>query len=80
LFRYPEGFMPEGSHLYCDVSLPVLDAELLALGRWIAGYYCAPLGEMLRGMLERRPPSAAYAKRAVEFANEACQSAEALMR
>ena len=72
--------MPEGSHLYCDVSLPVLDAELLALGRWIAGYYCAPLGEVLRGMLERRPPSAACAKRAVEFANEACQSAEALMR
>ena len=26
-------------------------AELLALGRWIAGYYCAPLGEVLRGML-----------------------------
>ena len=30
---------------------PVLDPELLALGRWIAGYYCAPLGEVLRGML-----------------------------
>lgn len=30
---------------------PVLDAELLQLGRWIAGYYCAPLGEVLRGML-----------------------------
>jgi primosomal protein N' (replication factor Y) len=30
---------------------PVLDDELLALGRWIAGYYCAPLGEVLRGML-----------------------------
>src|SRR5580658_8544291 len=30
---------------------PVLDSELLALGRWIAGYYCAPLGEVLRGML-----------------------------
>jgi len=30
---------------------PVLDAELLALGRWIANYYCAPLGEVLRGML-----------------------------
>ena len=25
--------------------------ELLALGRWIAGYYCAPLGDVLRGML-----------------------------
>ncbi|HUB83960.1 MAG TPA: primosomal protein N' [Bryobacteraceae bacterium] len=32
-------------------SAPVLDSELLALGRWIAGYYCAPLGEVLRGML-----------------------------
>ena len=30
---------------------PVLDSELLALGRWISGYYCAPLGEVLRGML-----------------------------
>ena len=30
---------------------PVLDAELLSLGRWIAGYYCAPLGEVLRTML-----------------------------
>src|SRR5437764_6357074 len=30
---------------------PVLDSELLALGKWIASYYCAPLGEVLRGML-----------------------------
>ena len=30
---------------------PVLSAELLALGHWISGYYCAPLGEVLRGML-----------------------------
>ncbi len=30
---------------------PVLDSELMALGRWIAGYYCAPLGDVLRGML-----------------------------
>jgi primosomal protein N' (replication factor Y) len=30
---------------------PVLDEELLALGKWIAGYYCAPLGEVLRSML-----------------------------
>ena len=29
---------------------PVLDAELLKLGRWIADYYCAPLGEVLRAM------------------------------
>ena len=30
---------------------PVLGAELLALGRWIGEYYCAPLGEVLRSML-----------------------------
>jgi primosomal protein N' (replication factor Y) len=29
---------------------PVLDDELLKLGRWIASYYCAPLGETLRAM------------------------------
>jgi len=30
---------------------PVLDNELLALGKWISGYYCSPLGEVLRSML-----------------------------
>lgn len=30
---------------------PVLDSDLLELGRWIAAYYCAPLGEVLKGML-----------------------------
>jgi len=29
---------------------PVLDAALLALGHWIAKYYCAPLGEVLKAM------------------------------
>ena len=29
---------------------PVLDGGLLRLGRWIADYYCAPLGETLRAM------------------------------
>jgi len=32
-------------------SEPVLDTELLALGHWVANYYCAPLGEVLRAML-----------------------------
>jgi primosomal protein N' (replication factor Y) len=32
-------------------AAPVLDAPLLSLARWIANYYCAPLGEVLRGML-----------------------------
>jgi len=30
---------------------PVLDEELISLGKWISGYYCAPLGEVLRSML-----------------------------
>ena len=29
---------------------PVLDEHLIALGRWIASYYCAPIGEVLRVM------------------------------
>src|ERR1039457_6170777 len=29
---------------------PVLDCGMIALGRWIAAYYCAPLGEVLRTM------------------------------
>src|ERR1051325_10212421 len=30
---------------------PVLDEHLLRLGEWIAGYYIAPIGEVLRSML-----------------------------
>ncbi len=29
----------------------LLTPELLELGRWVAEYYCAPLGEVLRGMV-----------------------------
>src|SRR5437764_11546114 len=29
---------------------PVFDADLMKLGRWIAEYYCAPLGETLRAV------------------------------
>jgi primosomal protein N' (replication factor Y) len=29
---------------------PVLEEHLIQLGRWMAGYYCAPLGEALRVM------------------------------
>ena len=30
---------------------PVLDRDLLDLASWIAEYYCAPIGEVLKGML-----------------------------
>ncbi len=29
----------------------LLPAELMELGQWVAAYYCAPLGEVLRGMI-----------------------------
>src|SRR5271165_3533631 len=32
-------------------TTPVLDAQLLQLGRWIADYYLAPIGEVFRTML-----------------------------
>src|SRR5271169_3305616 len=45
-----------------DVS-PVLDEQLLRLGRWIAAYYLAPLGEVFRTML----PLNAEFKRAIAY-------------
>jgi primosomal protein N' (replication factor Y) len=42
---------------------PVLDEQLLRLGRWIADYYLAPLGEVFRTML----PLSAEFKRAVAY-------------
>ncbi len=45
-----------------DVA-PVLDGQLLRLGRWIADYYLAPLGEVFRTML----PLNAEFKRAVAY-------------
>ncbi|HUH62311.1 MAG TPA: primosomal protein N' [Terracidiphilus sp.] len=42
---------------------PILSEHLLALGEWIAQYYIAPLGEVLRGML----PLAAEVRRTVYF-------------
>jgi primosomal protein N' (replication factor Y) len=44
-------------------ATPVLDAQLLALGRWIADYYLAPIGEVFRTML----PLNAEFKRAVGY-------------
>jgi len=42
---------------------PVLDDHLLRLGRWIADYYLAPLGEVFRTML----PLAAEFKRSINY-------------
>jgi primosomal protein N' (replication factor Y) len=43
--------------------VPVLDAQLLKLGKWIADYYLAPIGEVFRTML----PLSAELKRAVAY-------------
>jgi primosomal protein N' (replication factor Y) (superfamily II helicase) len=45
-----------------DLS-PVLDEHLLKLGKWIADYYLAPIGEVFRTML----PLAAEFKRAISY-------------
>lgn len=37
-------------------SEPVLGAKLLALGEWLADYYIAPAGEIIRGMLPPETP------------------------
>jgi primosomal protein N' (replication factor Y) len=42
---------------------PVLDGQLLGLGKWIADYYLAPLGEVFRTML----PLGAEFKRAIDY-------------
>ncbi len=47
---------------------PALDATLMRLGEWIAHYYLAPLGEVLRTML---PLAAEFKKAKVYFITEA---------
>ncbi len=44
-------------------AVPVLDEQLLRLGRWIADYYLAPVGEVFRTML----PLGAEFKRSVGY-------------
>jgi primosomal protein N' (replication factor Y) len=41
----------------------VLDAELIRLAQWIAGYYCAPIGEVVKGML----PLSGESRRSVRY-------------
>ncbi|MBZ5721108.1 MAG: primosomal protein N' [Acidobacteriia bacterium] len=43
--------------------VPVLDEQLIRLGKWIADYYLAPLGEVLRTML----PLGAEFKRSIAY-------------
>jgi primosomal protein N' (replication factor Y) len=60
-------------------TLPVLDESLLALGRWIAQYYLAPVGEVYRSMLPLQAEfRQAFGYRITELGTEALyQSADA---
>ena len=54
----PEGVEAKPVQTVMDLG-PLLDREQMELAAWIAKYYCAPLGEVIRGML----PLAAEVKR-----------------
>jgi len=54
----PDGVEVKPVQTVMDVG-PLLGAEQMELAAWIAKYYCAPLGEVIRGML----PLAAEVKR-----------------
>src|ERR1700721_258736 len=68
--RLPEA-SPQGSSSPLNIKkvlealdlAPVLDEHLLKLGKWIAEYYLAPIGEVFRTML----PLSAEFKRAVAY-------------
>jgi primosomal protein N' (replication factor Y) (superfamily II helicase) len=44
----PDGRVREVLRLLDEV--PVFEPHMIELARWVASYYCAPLGEVLRGM------------------------------
>ena len=60
--RAPEDFDAKPIETLMDQE-PLLSEDLLELARWIAQYYLAPMGEVLRGML----PLNAEVKRTVSY-------------
>ena len=61
---------------------PALTEELLRLGRWIADYYCSPIGETLKVMLPlggelRSKRTAALTERGAEMAQQFLRSTNA---
>jgi len=55
--------VPTKNLLHVLDPTPVLDEQLMRLGRWIADYYLAPLGEVFRSML----PLGAEFKRTISY-------------
>src|ERR1700688_846971 len=49
--RYLEAVLDQGGPDEGSEAEPLLSESLLSLGEWMAQYYLAPLGEVLRGML-----------------------------
>ena len=49
----PDGVRPRAVHAVLDVE-PIFSPALWSLARWIAGYYIAPLGLVLKSMLPSR--------------------------
>ncbi len=60
--KAPEGFETRALEGVLDEE-PLLEERLLKLGEWMAQYYLAPLGEVLRGML----PLTAEVRRTVYY-------------
>ncbi len=56
---------------------PALGPDLIALGRWIASYYCAPLGEVLKAMLPL--DGEMRTKRVVSLTAEGAAAADGLL-
>ena len=54
LFTIDRPQLASGRRGSCSMSSPYSEPHLIELGRWMAGYYCAPLGEALRVMTPLR--------------------------
>src|SRR5271157_1773626 len=74
------GTAPEGATIR-EVSklidlVPALTPKLIELGRWIAGYYLAPIGEVFRAMMP--PVTELTARREIVLTEAGCALAEKL--
>lgn len=56
---------------------PALGPDLIALGRWMGSYYCAPLGEVLKAMLPLEGET--RTKRVVSLTAEGAAAADGLL-
>ena len=57
-------------------EVPALTGDLIDLGRWIARYYCAPIGEVLRSMLPIQGKTQMRSKKVVSLTSEGKRALE----